>query len=749
MNKISGTYLKITTLVFLSFLFQINSAGAQGTSPEIPSSIMFGGITVKFDRSAQNLIEEDIKSLMSNKKFWEEKMDRAILYFPIVESILMDEEVPIDFKYLAVQESSFKPDVVSSSNAVGFWQFKPETGQELNLRIDKDIDERKNISSSTHAAAWYLKKNNLQLNNWVSSLYSYYQGVGGVKKLVPANWAYAREVTLSGKTDRYMLRFFAHKIALEAGIERYRTTNSFILMESEYGKGKTFAEISAELGIQEKELKTYNRWVNGDRIPSDKEYLVTLPVPSNLVASVRSKLSLPEQSQPVLASSSSTAASNAIPDETGFPVLKKSNVKSSGKNAYAFYEINGLPGIEAKAGDDAKSIAKAGNLRRPKFLKYNDMSVDMPIIPGNVYYLAKKNKKAAVPFHTAKTGDSWQSISQQYGVRLVNLLKYNRTISKTYPLQTGQVVWMNKKRPKNTPIEIIKPKPGDRTVTDPVIASAQVQPQPANDIPANASGRKKYTPVLVDKNQSSIAKEDTKFEPGVVPVIASAAPATVEIPTVAAKPTENTNDRVVIITQDNNDASFKEVQEPKAVPSKPAAKPAAKQVAISKRNTDSNPFATPSENASRTPANTQPVAFDNPLPPVKEKPVVNTLKESNSFHTVEPGQTFYSISRMYDLSVKELLAINHMNDVVKLSVGQKLIVSKQAQGSAVSKSSGTTKSSERTTQGSDARTHTVAAGETLFRISQNYEVSVQELQKLNKLSGNTVQVGQKLKIPQK
>ncbi|GLU53084.1 LysM peptidoglycan-binding domain-containing protein [Dyadobacter frigoris] len=747
MNKISGTYLKITTLVFFSFVFQI--ANAQSTSPEIPASVMFGGITVKFDRSAQNLIEEDIKSLMSNRKFWEEKMDRAILFFPIVESILMDEEVPIDFKYLAVQESSFKPDVVSSSNAVGFWQFKPETAQELNLRVDKDVDERKNISSSTHAAAWYLKKNNTQLNNWVSSLYSYYQGVGGVKKLVPANWSYAREVTLNGKTDRYMLRFFAHKIALEAGIERYRTTNSMVLIESEYGKGKTFAEISSELGIQERDLKSYNRWVSGDKIPSDREYLVTLPVPSNLVASVRSKLSLPAQNQPVLASSA-TSASNAIPDETGFPILKKSNVKSNDKNGYAFYEINGLPGIEAKAGDDAKSIAKAGNLRRPRFLKYNDMSVDLPIIPGNVYYLARKNKKAAIPFHTAKTGDSWQSISQQYGLRLVNLLKFNRTISKNYPLQTGQVVWLNKKRPRKTPIEIITPKPGDKTVTDPMITSAPTQPQSGNDIPVNASGRKKYTPVLVDKNQSSIAKEDQNFQPGVVPAVSS--PSNVEIPAVATAPSGNTNDRVVIITQDGSDGSFKQAPEPKAVPSKPAAKPAGKPVAVAKR-TDSNPFSTPSENASRTPANTQPAAFDNPLPPVKEKPVVSTVKESTNFHTVQAGQTFYSISRMYNLSVKELLAINHLNDIVKLSVGQKLIVGKEAAAvseSGTNKVSGNTKAiaEERSSQGSGVKTHTVAPGETLFRISQNYHVGIEELQKLNKLSGNTVIVGQKLKIPQ-
>lgn len=156
-------------------------------APEIPSSVSFGGITVKFDRSAQDIIEEDVKSLMSNRKFWEEKMDRAIMHFPIVEGILMDEEVPIDFKYLAVQESSFRPDVVSSSNAVGYWQFKPETARELNLRVDNDVDERKNISSSTHAAAWYLKKNNQQFNNWVTTLYSYYQGAGGVKKVVSAS----------------------------------------------------------------------------------------------------------------------------------------------------------------------------------------------------------------------------------------------------------------------------------------------------------------------------------------------------------------------------------------------------------------------------------------------------------------------------------------------------------------------------------------------------------------------------------
>ena len=123
-------------------------------------------------------------------------------------------------------------------------------------------------------------------------------------------------------------------------------------------------------------------------------------------------------------------------------------------NEHTFYEINGLPGIEAHWEDDARSIARAGGMKKPRFLRYNDMSVDMAIVPKNVYYLKIKNKKAIVPFHTAKTDDSWQRISQQYGIRLVNLLKFNRTISKNYPLESGQIVWLDKKRPRKTPVKI-------------------------------------------------------------------------------------------------------------------------------------------------------------------------------------------------------------------------------------------------------------------------------------------------------
>jgi len=49
-----------------------------------------------------------------------------------------------------------------------------------------------------------------------------------------------------------------------------------------------------------------------------------------------------------------------------------------------------------------------------------------------------------------------------------------------------------------------------------------------------------------------------------------------------------------------------------------------------------------------------------------------------------------------------------------------------------------------TGKGEGAGSHTVAKGETLYRISKDYGVSVQDLKAWNGLADNTIHVGQKL-----
>ncbi|MFN4147383.1 MAG: lytic transglycosylase domain-containing protein, partial [Runella sp.] len=284
--------MKRTPLSLLvTFVFLVSSLlQAQVSIPTVPSSVGFAGINVQFDQDARAIIQADIKALLSNKKYWEAKLDRCLLFFPIVEGILIDENVPTDFKYLTVQESGLQPDAISASNAVGFWQFKKETGLEYGLRIDDQIDERKSINASTHAAAQYLKKSNAQYNNWVSSLYSYYLGAGGISKNIPAEWSYAKELKLNGKSDRYILRFFAHKIAIESAIDRYQSPNTTILLEYPQASGNNLKDIAAQFGIEPTLLRSQNRWLNGDEIPSDKDYTLVLPVDNQNLADAKAKL---------------------------------------------------------------------------------------------------------------------------------------------------------------------------------------------------------------------------------------------------------------------------------------------------------------------------------------------------------------------------------------------------------------------------------------------------------------------------
>ncbi|WP_247231471.1 LysM peptidoglycan-binding domain-containing protein [Telluribacter sp. SYSU D00476] len=721
--------------------------------PDIPNSLSFAGINVKLDPGARRIVESDVRSLMANRRYWEDKLDKAVLYFPIIEGVLIEEEVPIDFKYLAVQESSLAPDAVSTSNAVGFWQFKQETAVEFGIRVDNEIDERKSISASTHAAAKYLKRSNKQYNNWVSALYSYYLGMGGISQIVPADWSYARQITLDAKTDRYVLRFFAHKIAFEAALDHHRTTNTIVLLESALGKGRHFDDIAADLGINALELRNYNRWVNGDQIPADKDYMLTIPVATNQINVVREKLAM----------GPSAGRVEYAREDIGFPVLRKASVQMKGRNDHTYYEINGLPGIQARQGDKPATLAKAAKISVSSFLRYNDMTINDPIVANEIYYLASKNKKAIVPFHTVREGETLRGISQTYGMRLRELMKYNRLTNRNLRLQTGRVMWLMKKRPNSQPVEVINsPVPGKGPVQDTKPAPAATAPiASSSEIPQTAADRKKYTPKLADTSypseaspaasiparvstagtsqtstsapqQASTAKPESTpaqvgiYQPSRPETVATKSPAT----TSAAASTGNTNDRIVIVTEED--------RRPAAMSNSTSTSPSTSTVASTNITT--------SDWGSDVPTTrTRPVSTSTS--PVESRPVATA--PNADYHLVASGQTYFSISKMYNMSVNNLLSLNNLTTNDKLYVGQRLQV-KQSSGSSSSNSTAPVSAPARTAPaGNEYQFHTVMAGETLFRISQNYQASIEELKVLNNMKDNTVKVGQKIKIPKR
>ncbi|WP_421827348.1 LysM peptidoglycan-binding domain-containing protein [Larkinella sp.] len=758
---------RLLTLPFFLFFapFFVLSGVAQ-VPADIPESIRFADLTVRFDEGARRIIRQDITSLVqSNKKYWDAKLDRVVLYFPLIESILAEEEVPVDLKYLAVQESSLVPDAVSSSTAVGYWQFKKETATDHGMRVDDEVDERKSIVASTRGAARYFKRNNTVYNNWVSSLFSYYLGTTGISKLVPAEWSYAQEVTLDSKTDRYILRFFAHKLAFESVLPSFQTANSVALIEYPYGSGKSVARVSQDLKISEPEIRKYNRWILGDQIPSDKEYVLAIPATGDQAAALRRQA----QQAKLVAQTKAPEVVTRAKFDTGFPVLRKVNY-SKGKPDVVLYEINGLPGIQALAGDNASTLARKARVSVSSFLRYNDMSDRDPVTENEVYYLAKKMRKAVVPHHTVQVGETVRSISQMYGLRLKKLLRYNR-IDRSDRLQVGRVMWLRERRPGNKPVEIIKtpatPAPASRPIasqpspSDNRMSQSTPSDRPANAIPRNASERKLYSPKLVESKDAPASTSTPSPAPDtrVTTTTPGSAPTSrpvdnqenavvkppVSEPTVASTPTVTTQNsgstqRVVIVRPERS-TDFD--SEPAPAPSRtttaaPVSRPAERKPGTSAPVTASakRPAAEPMEESSSRITRTS------------SAPATTTRSAGSMTHRVEPGQTYYSISRLYNVSVNDLLAWNRLTQNDKLAVGQSLVIKGEG---AVSRSQPAASGSPAV----DAKVseeivyHTVQKGETMFRISKQYGVTVEQIQTWNQLSGGGVNVGQQLKIIKK
>ncbi len=790
--------------LILFFALLTSNLLAQNSVPVVPEQVTFADISVRLDPDARRIVQQDVNALLANRQYWMAKLDRVVLYFPMIEAILIDEDVPTDFKYLAVQESSLTPDAVSSSTAVGYWQFKRETATDNGMRVDEEIDERKSITGSTRGAAKYLKKNNVQFNNWVASLYSYYLGAGGIAKLIPPDWSYAREVALDGRTDRYILRFFAHKVAIENALKFHQTSNRFALIEYPNGGGKSMKSIADELGVDEFELRKYNRWVLGDAVPTDKTYMMAIPVASDQINDVRQKIG-----------SVSTKKTPAfVQSDVGFPVLRRVTTGMSSKNDPVLYEINGLPGIQAQAGDNAASLARKAKISLSSFLRYNDMSDRDPVLVNDVYYLAKKRKKALVPFHTVREDETARSISQRYGIRLKKLMRNNR-LDRVQKLATGRVMWLRERRPSNKPIEIINsptPPTYDQTPTPPTRQDVAINNgSPArpvsgsSDIPRNASERKLYQPKLVGggvtpndgTSEPATAQPSEAQRPSIQP---SSGPTTRPVPTVTIRPESNDgSQRVVIVRTPDGPAPTKSVPvattpertkpadssvmtPPKprvtdtyaAGSTRPKSTPAAepdmgrpetgKYEGPSEQQADGSITAASSVPPTKAPPRPAPPTLTKtetrPTTPVRtpSEPKIESVSEptrpaasavvvnrSAASHTVEPGQTYYSISKLYGLTVDELLSLNNLTADNKLEVGQKLAV-KLTPGGRLVQPSVTAKSAPSSVSPSGVTYHTVAKGETMFRISQIYDVTIEQIQEWNKLADTGVKMGQKIKI---
>ena len=275
---------------------------------------------------------------------------RSPRYLPIIEKMLKENEMPDDLKYVAIAESALRPHVGSPKDAIGFWQFLESTGQKYGLRINEEIDERRNIFASTLAAIRYFKNLHEMLGSWTLAAAAFNMGELGLQtEIVSQKTSDYYQLYLPLETQRYIFRIISAKIIL-SDPQRF----GFRFTEQDLYPPLSFDQIHVEcfqdtpIQIVAQAANTYFKVIK-DLNPEIRGYFLTAGMHSLLIPK---------------------GAAEGF--QARFKPLLQQWVAENRERVYV-----------VKEGDNLTSIAQRFNVPLPALMIWNRLDGKKPIHPGD------------------------------------------------------------------------------------------------------------------------------------------------------------------------------------------------------------------------------------------------------------------------------------------------------------------------------------------------------------------------------
>jgi len=333
-------------------------------------------------------------------------MIRSGMWLPYLERELREAGLPVDLVYLSMIESGFSTTARSRAGAVGPWQFMPYTGREYGLRIDRWVDERRDVEASTRAAIAYLSDLHAMFGSWYLAAAGYNGGQGRVgRAMLRDNTINFWELTdLHNETRNYVPKLLAATIIAKEP-ERYGFADVPYLepVEWETVTVPTSTDLEVIAGaaeVSEETIRLLNPHLLRGRTPPGEENF-PVKVPAGSVETFYANfMELP-------------------PEERTRPLLvhriRRGETLSGIASAYGvavreIMEENGLRGTRIRAGDE---------------LLIPGRSAPAGSRPAQASSGSRSGASSAPQAHRVRRGDTLIGIARRYGVTVTALKEAN------------------------------------------------------------------------------------------------------------------------------------------------------------------------------------------------------------------------------------------------------------------------------------------------------------------------------------
>ena len=288
------------TLLFRFFIFSVEKRDADEEYKRefrdnyriyaipLPETLTLAGELVPMHR--YYVREQFDRELLINT-YWQSQtvqfFKRANRYFPIIEPILEENNVPDDFKYLALIESGLM-NVVSPAGATGFWQILAGTGRDLGLEVNNYVDERYHLEKATHAACKYLNDAKEKYGCWILAAAAYNMGNRGLdRQLKNQRVSSYFDLHLNEETSRYVFRILALKTIFENPSYfgfHFRDADLYPPLNYNVVEVDTAIKCLVDFAFMHnttyREIRLLNPWLRRYELPnrSGKNYEIKVPV---------------------------------------------------------------------------------------------------------------------------------------------------------------------------------------------------------------------------------------------------------------------------------------------------------------------------------------------------------------------------------------------------------------------------------------------------------------------------------------